>query len=102
MSSGGPVSSASVSVVTSGKSSRSASALLHVGEAGAEHVDERAAGAAHRVEHLAQALAAVVLDDDRHDGRDVGLDVAVDARRVGGRHREIGVFELPGERPAFH
>ena len=36
---------------------------LDVGEAGAEHVDQRAAGAAHRLEHLAQAAAAVVFDE---------------------------------------
>ena len=53
--------------------------------ADAEHVDERAAGVADRLEDLLEAAAAVVFDDDAGARAEVGLEVGVGAARIAGR-----------------
>ena len=69
--------------------------------ADAEHVDERAAGVAHRFENLLQAAAAVVFDDDAGAGAEVGLDEGVGAARIAGRDVDAGVVQPAGERPVL-
>ena len=68
---------------------------------GAQHPDQRAAGGADGLQHLAQRAAAVVFDDDTGAGRDVGLDVGVDALRVADTDAEAGLVEAAGERGTF-
>ena len=52
-------------------------------------------------QHLLDALAAVVFDDEAGVGGDVGFEVGVDAPGVAGDDLDPGVVETPGERPAF-
>ena len=54
------------------------------GRADAQHVDQRAARVANRLEDLLRAAPAVVFDDDAGAGAEVGLDEGVDAPRVAG------------------
>ncbi len=66
-----------------------------------EHVDQRAAGVAHRLENLLRAAAAVVFDDDAGAGADVGLEVGVGAPRIAGRDRDARLVEAARERPVL-
>ncbi len=66
-----------------------------------EHVDQRAAGIADRVEDLLQAAAAVVFDDDAGAGAEVGLDEGVGAPRIAGGGLDAGVVETPRQRAAL-
>ena len=76
-------------------------ALARVREADAQHVDERAAGIAHGLEDLPEALAAVVFDDDAGAGGEVGFEVGVGAAEVGGGDVHARVVQAAGERLAF-
>ena len=76
-------------------------ALARVRDADAEHVDERPAGVADRFENLAQALPAVVLDDDAGAGREVGLEIGVGAPEVAGGDVQTAVVQAARERLAF-
>ncbi len=69
--------------------------------ADAEDVDQRAAGGAHRFEHLLRAASAVVLDDDAGAGTDVRLEIRVGAARVTRRDRHPRLVEAAGERPVL-
>ena len=57
---------------------------LGVACAGVEHVDQRAAGVADRRQHLLDAAAAVVFDDEAGAGGDVGFEVGVDPPGIAG------------------
>ena len=69
--------------------------------ADAEHVDQRAAGVAHRLEDLLEAAPAVVFDDDAGAGAEVGFEEGVGAARIAGRDVHAGVVEAAGERPVL-
>ena len=68
-----------------------------VGDADAEHVDQRAARIADGFEHLAEAAAPVVFDDDAGAGREIGFEVGVGAARVGRGDVHARFVEAAGE-----
>jgi len=51
-------------------------------EADAQHVDERPAGVANRLQDLLQTPPAVVLDDDARARREIRFEVGVRAARI--------------------
>ena len=69
--------------------------------ADAEHVDQRAAGVADGLEHLLEALPAVVFDDDAGAGREVGFDIGVRPAEIAGGHVQPAVVEAAGKRLAL-
>ncbi len=71
------------------------------GRADPQHVDQRPARVANRLEDLFRAAPAVVLDDDAGAWREVGLDPGVDVPRVAGDDVDAGVVEPPRERPVL-
>ena len=76
-------------------------ALAGVRDADAEDVDQRAAGVPDGLEDLAQALAAVVLDDDAGAGREVGLEVGIGALEVAAGDVQTAVVQATRERLAL-
>ncbi len=66
-----------------------------------EDVDQRAAGGAHRFEHLLRTASAVVLDDDAGAGTDVGFEIGVGTARVAGCDGHTGLVEAARERPVL-
>ena len=69
--------------------------------AGVQHVDQRAAGVAHRFQNLLDAAAPSVFDDETGVGGDVGFEVGVDPPRIGGGDFDPRVVQPARERPAF-
>ena len=69
--------------------------------AGAEQVDQHAAGVADRLENAAQAALVGVLDHHGRARQQVGADVGVEPAGIGGRHGGAGVVELAGQGTAL-
>ena len=72
-----------------------------VAAADADNVDKGRPRVADRLEDLAQAALATVLDDDAGCGGDVGLEVGIGAPRVAGEDVDPGVMEPSGDRLAL-
>ena len=68
---------------------------------GVQHVGQRPARIANRGQDLANAAAAVVLNDEAGARRDVGFEVGVDPARVTGGGVDAGFVQAPGDRPAL-
>ena len=66
-----------------------------------EHVDERAAGVADRIDDLLRVALAVVFDDDAGRGAEVRFEPGIGAARVADRDGDVGVMEPARQRPLF-
>src|SRR5882757_1207056 len=60
----------------------------------------RDAGGTHRFQHLPEAAARVVFDDDAGAGREIGFEIRIGPPRIAERHRHPGVVETPEQGPA--
>ena len=66
-----------------------------------QHVDERAAGIPHGIEHFLDAASSVVLDDEAGIRGDVGFQICIDAPGISAEDSDFGVVEAAGEGAAL-